>query len=71
MADDEPPPPPPTLESMFEAFSQFGPLAVKDEETILLSQCDTWMRQSKLFTKEFTLTETGMIYNRFKCVQAV
>lgn len=66
MADDDAPPPPPTLESMFVLFAKFGQPTTHDGSQILLSQCDMWMKQSKLFEKKFTLTDTGMTYNRFK-----
>lgn len=66
MADDDAPKPPPTLESMFVAFAKFNQPAEFDGSTILLSQLDLWMKQSKLFSKKFTLTDTGMIYNRYK-----
>lgn len=65
MVDDDKPPPP-TLASMFLAFAKFNQPVEFEGHTILLSQIDHWMKQSKLFTKKFTLTDTGMIYNRYK-----
>lgn len=69
MADDDPdtaPPPPPTLESMFVAFGKFGPEGNADGSLIILSQLDSWMKQSKLFNKNFTLTDTGMTFSKFR-----
>lgn len=65
MADDDAPPPP-TLDSMFVAFAKFGAPIEFDGTTILLSQMDLWMKQSKIFTKKFTLTDTGMMFNKYK-----
>lgn len=66
MADDDAPPPPPTLASMFVLFAKFGQPLAFDGSRILLSQADMWMKQSKQFTKTFTLTDTGLMFNRFK-----
>lgn len=61
--------PPPTLDSMFEAFSKLGStLPSTDASRILLSQLDRWMQQAELFNENFTLTDTGMEYNKFKLV---
>lgn len=61
--------PPPTLESMFVAFSKLGStLPCTDGSRILLSQLDRWMQQAELFNENFTLTDTGMEYNKFKYV---
>lgn len=65
MADDDAPPPP-TLDTMFIAFAKFMGPAHFDGSTILLSQCDMWMKQSHIFTKTFTTTDTGMMYSKFK-----
>ncbi|XP_037940036.1 uncharacterized protein LOC119672935 [Teleopsis dalmanni] len=35
-------------------------------DKILLSQIDSWLAQAKLLRTYFTLTETGMIYMKFK-----
>lgn len=59
--------PPPTLDSMFVAFSKLGEtLPSTDGSRILLSQLDRWMQQAEIFNENFTLTDTGMEYNKFK-----
>lgn len=59
--------PPPTLDSMFVAFSNLGPKLPSPNGTqILLSQLDRWMEQAEMFGENFTLTHTGVEYNKFK-----
>lgn len=59
--------PPPTLESQFVAFSNLGTaIPSTDGKKILLSQLDRWMEQSEMFGENFTLTHTGVEYNKFK-----
>lgn len=63
----EEPEPPPTLDSMFVAFSKLGSaLPSTDGTRILLSQLDRWMQQAEMFGENFTLTDTGVEYNKFK-----
>lgn len=59
--------PPPTLDSMFVAFSNLGSTIPSEDGTkILLSQLDRWMEQAEMFGENFTLTDTGVEYNKFR-----
>lgn len=55
-----------TFESLFDAYSNFGPNSAEGEVGILLSQVDLWMKQAKIIDGNVTLTDTGMVFNKFK-----
>lgn len=64
--------PPPTLDSMFVAFSNLGSSLPSTSGTkILLSQLDRWMEQAEMFGENFTLTDTGVEYSKFRFVLCV
>lgn len=64
---EEEPVPPPTLDSMFVAFANLGSKRPSsDGSKILLSQLDRWMEQADMFGENFTLTDSGVEYNKFK-----
>lgn len=59
--------PMPTLESMFYGFSKLNAdTDFNDGKTITLPQSDIWMKQSKVFNKNITLTDTGKEFFKFK-----
>lgn len=61
--------PPPTLDSMFVAFANLGSTIPSTDGTkILLSQLDRWMEQAEMFGENFTITDTGVEYSKFKYV---
>ncbi|XP_075162001.1 tubulin polymerization-promoting protein homolog [Haematobia irritans] len=70
MADDDDKPKKHTLESLFHLYANnvVVPLDLDNEDydSILLSQMDYWLEQAKLLKTVFTMTETGLVYMKFR-----
>lgn len=53
------------ISARFVEFAKFGD-AKADGKTINLKNADKWMKQANLFTKDFTTTDTGISFAKFK-----
>uniref|UniRef100_A0A1I8PP70 TPPP family protein n=1 Tax=Stomoxys calcitrans TaxID=35570 RepID=A0A1I8PP70_STOCA len=68
--DDNDKPKKHTLESLFHLYANNVVVRLDldnvDYDCILLSQIDYWLEQAKLLKTVFSMTETGLVYMKFR-----